>query len=892
MTRLLLSPSYLLSVLAVLTVGCTDKGSTDDTAPSSDQDADGYTASEGDCDDSDATVNPAAAEVWYDGVDQNCDGANDNDQDGDTVEVDSDCDDTNAAINPDASEVCDGSDNNCDGVVDEGSGVLGWADMDNDGYGDATAPVTTCGGDDPLIVDNDDDCDDANADIHPGAVEDCADTFDKNCDGSFGTTDNDGDGVLACEECDDREASVYPGAPEVCDFLDNDCDGSVDVDATDATSWYADQDGDGYGAEDDVLAACEQPEGYAPFDGDCDDTNAAYNPGIVEDCSSTEDLNCDGSLAYEDADSDGFVACEECDDADPSVFPGGVEVCDGADNDCNGLPDDDATDASTFYADADGDHYGSEALPVEGCTVPSGYVENADDCDDDAFAINPDAYDICDRVDNDCDSMVDGDASYYSTYYADLDSDLYGDPTNVLTQCFADAGYVTDSRDCDDSDSLINPDGTESCDGADNDCDGTVDLGAVDETAWYVDGDSDGAGAGAATMACDAPVGSSATDDDCDDGDNSAFPGALETCDEVDNDCNGLVDDSAIDVGTYYLDADGDTFGDLAVSVSVCGDAPAGYVSDGTDCDDDSSAAHPGLTETCDGLDNDCDGSTDEFGAAGESTFYADSDGDTYGDVSSTISACSAPAGYVSETTDCDDSASTVNPGAAETDNLVDDDCDKWVDEDFVSSGDIIVTEITRQAYVGGTSTNSDGQWFEVYNTSSRTVDLSYWYILRTSGATSVDAYFVDPADGVTVAPGDYAVFCKTDNYEAGSGVSYPLACDYIWGDETQSGTYSGTYHDNTFNLQRDLDRLAMYVEGGSSTGRLIDDVTWTYSSTSGYWPRDATRSMSLDPAFLDGSSNNSLANWCSTTNSATYQWWDGTYDDYGSPGGANYNCP
>ena len=49
---------------------------------------------------------------------------------------------------------------------------------------------------------------------------------------------------------------------------------------------------------------------------------------------------------------------------------------------------------------------------------------------------------------------------------------------------------------------------------------------------------------------------------------------------------------------------------------------------------------------------------------------------------------------------------------------------------------------------------------------------------------------------------------------------------------------------------------------------------------------------MSLDPAFLDGSSNNSLANWCSTTNSATYQWWDGTYDDYGSPGGANYNCP
>ena len=825
MTRFLCQPPCVLPLLAIFLFGCTDKGVGDDTALGSDVDADGFSVAAGDCDDTDASVNPGAAEVWYDGVDQNCDGANDNDQDGDTVEVDVDCDDTNAAINADAVEVCDGDDNNCDGVVDEGSGVLGWADMDNDGYGDPTAPVTTCGGDDPLIADNDDDCDDGNGDIHPGAAEECTDTFDKNCDGSFGTVDNDADGVVACEECDDRQASVYPGAEEVCDYLDNDCDGSVDNDATDATSWYADADSDGYGEESDVLAACEQPEGYASFDGDCDDADAAYNPGVLEDCASTEDLNCDGSLAFEDADSDGFVACEECDDADSSVFPGGVEVCDGADNDCNGTPDDAASDATTFYADADGDHYGSEGLPVQSCTIPVGYVANADDCDDAALAINPDAADICDRVDNDCDDSIDGDADYYSSYYADLDTDSYGDPDNVLTQCFADAGYGTDSADCDDTDSLVNPDGTEVCDGADNDCD-------------------------------------------------------------------GLVDDAALDVTTYYFDADGDTFGDLAVSVSVCGDAPAGYVADATDCDDDSSAAHPGLTETCDGLDNDCDGSVDESGATGESVFYADSDGDTFGDVSSTISACDAPAGYVSDTTDCDDSASSVFPGAAEADNLIDDDCDKWVDEDFVSAGDIIVSEITRQAYVGGTTTNSNGQWFEVYNTSSRTVDLSYWYILRTNSATSVDAYFVDPAEGVTVAPGDYAVFCKTDDYEAGSGVSYPLACDYIWGDEAESSTYSSTYHDNTFNLQRDLDRLAMYVEGGSSTGRLIDDLSWTYSSTAGYWPRDGTRSMSLDPAYLDGSSNDSLANWCSTTNSVTYQWWDGTYDDYGSPGGANDNCP
>lgn len=387
---------------------------------------------------------------------------------------------------------------------------------------------------------------------------------------------------------------------------------------------------------------------------------------------------------------------------------------------------------------------------------------------------------------------------------------------------------------------------------------------------------------------------------DCDDANASVYTGATETCNGVDDDCNTTVDDNAVDASTFYADADSDTYGDPTTATTACS-APSGYVSDNTDCDDTSAAAYPGATEVCDGIDNDCDTNVDEAGATGESTFYADSDVDGYGDDATTATACSAPSGYAAAGGDCDDTDATVNPGATELDDLIDQDCDEWVDEDFVATGDIVITEINRQPRIGQTTTQTAAAWFEVYNSSSRTVDLSNWYVTRTSGV-GTDRFTVDPLDVVVLAPGEYAVFCETNNYENSAGVTYPLVCDYQWKDEGQSNTYVGTYKDNTFHLQRDEDNLLMYIEGDANTGRLIDNVHWYYDATNGYWPRNARFSTSLDPAFLNSTDNDVYTNWCSTTatsagvvsNNNTYRWYDTSAtanDEFGTPGAANYDC-
>ncbi len=152
----------------------------------------------------------------------------------------------------------------------------------------------------------------------------------------------------------------------------------------------------------------------------------------------------------------------------------------------------------------------------------------------------------------------------------------------------------------------------------------------------------------------------------CDDGNTIAHDGCADTC--------------AIEV-LKYIDADHDGFGDPLSTLQLIDPSLIGYSTDNTDCDDTSNLAYPTATEACDGIDNDCDSTVDESGATGETTFYQDSDGDTFGDADSTQLACSAPTGFVADDTDCDDAESVINPDATEECDEVDNDCDGSTDE-------------------------------------------------------------------------------------------------------------------------------------------------------------------------------------------------------------------
>jgi hypothetical protein len=217
---------------------------------------------------------------------------------------------------------------------------------------------------------------------------------------------------------------------------------------------------------------------------------------------------------------------------------------------------------------------------------------------------------------------------------------------------------VATSDDCDDLDADSYPGATETCDLADNDCDGVVDEDV--QSTWYADLDGDGYGDAAnTTAACSAPTGYTWNGDDCDDTAAATSPLAYEICDGIDNNCDGSIDEaSALNATIWYLDADSDGYGAAASSVSAC-DVPSGYVDNSGDCDDTDTTVNPSAAETCDNIDNDCDGTVDVDPTINATTWYADSDSDGFGDPASTTLACSQPSGYVADATDCDDSDAT-----------------------------------------------------------------------------------------------------------------------------------------------------------------------------------------------------------------------------------------
>jgi MYXO-CTERM domain-containing protein len=752
------------------------------------------------------------------------------DSDGDGYNASDDCDMDSSAIYPGATELCDGVDNNCDGDVDEDSAAdaLTWyADSDNDTYGDANTTAAACSLATGYVA-NSDDCDDSAAAVNPGADETC-DSIDNDCDGSIDEndaidalvwyTDADSDGYgdsnstsTACyqpsgsvsdnTDCDDTDADTNPSVDEYCDGHDDDCDGITDEsDAVDASTWYADSDNDTYGDAAVSQAACIQPTNTVSDNTDCNDNAFGINPGVDEYCDGHDD-DCDGlideddsldaSTFYADADNDGFgdaasttASCSQpsgyvsdqtdCNDGDSSINPSGTELCDTVDNDCNGDVDEDsAADVKTWYGDSDADGYGNASSTDLDCDQPSGFVDNDADCDDNDANTNPGANELCDTIDNNCDGAVDEDSAVDAlTYYADTDTDGYGDGANSTKACTQPSNYLTDNTDCNDGNSSIYPGATEYCDTTDWDCDGdTYDDDSSDALTWYADNDVDGFGdPGNPTLACSEPSGYGVDNTDCNDTDAAINPIASEIWyDGVDQNCNNSSDyDQDLD-GYDHLDYEGEDCDDEDILINPdaeeiyydgvdqdCdeysdydydGDGFDSETYGGDDCDDADEDIYPGAPDTpYDGLIHDCNNATDY-----------DADGDGYET-------------YLFGGLDCDDGNSEINPGVEEIwyDGLDQncDDNDDDQDEDGFSLADDCDDE-DPDAYPNAPGLDEDCMPIDTADTGGSDTGAS------DSGSSSDTGETTSPKDGVGFPDLDDGGGCACSSTK-------PQSAHWIW---------------------------------------------------------------------------------------------------------------
>ncbi len=531
-----------------------------------------------------------------------------------------DCDDTDAMAHPGASEVCDpiDRDEDCD------PSTFGDRDADGDGFFDATCCNPSRSGGMPLCGT---DCNDVRRDAHPGATEAC-DGFDNDCDGttdesllvpSYPDADRDLHGATGAssdrcpgapgwstvsDDCDDTSALRHGAQLEICDAIDNDCDGTTD-EAPVSIPWFVDADGDGFGdATSDVVVSCAPVPGRSARSSDCDDGDAHVSPlgtelcnGIDDDCNGRADAPGTRAGDTEDDDGDGVadVVCggSDCDDARGAVYPGADELCNGIDDDCDGMVDGDSASAN-WYLDLDHDGFGdASSAPIVSCDPQAGRVTRGGDCDDGDASVHPRAADLCDDEDTDCDGQIDENGIRFA-FFPDADADGWGtsDRSSIVFRCAAPAGTSARTGDCADTDDTRHPIALEQCQGADDDCDGMVDEAS--DRMWFVDVDGDGHGVGAGIAACMAPTGRAPLGDDCDDADPGNFPGNTEACNGQDDDCDGTVDDGA-DAACTGPHATGTcTSGHCALACTGtyedCNASPA----DGCEVDTDHSVVHCG----------------------------------------------------------------------------------------------------------------------------------------------------------------------------------------------------------------------------------------------------------------------------------------------------------
>lgn len=225
---------------------------------------------------------------------------------------------------------------------------------------------------------------------------------------------------------------------------------------------------------------------------------------------------------------------------------------------------------------------------------------------------------ICNDFDDDCDGEID-EGLPLEIFYKDDDSDGVGSEATAQA-CKAPVGYAEKSGDCNDNNANIYPGAVELCNDGDDNCNGFSDEG-VQKPIFYKDNDGDGFGGATLTFACQAPMGFVVEGGDCNDFNKNIGPSAPEVCDDLDNDCNGLVDDG-LPTDTIYKDNDGDGIAPLgALNQQKC-NVPIGWTSakdiDGDnsmdwDCNDSDVTVRPGASTVCDGKDNDCDGVIDRL---------------------------------------------------------------------------------------------------------------------------------------------------------------------------------------------------------------------------------------------------------------------------------------
>lgn len=359
--------------------------------------------------------------------------------------------------------------------------------------------------------------------------------------------------------------------------------------------------------------------------------------------------------------------------------------------------------------------------------------------------------------------------------------------------------------------------------------------------AWYVDADADGHGGSTQMQGCALPADAATEFSDCDDTDSSVNPDAVELCDAVDNDCDGSVDpDSSADARTWYIDADGDGFGDPSNSSLSC-HAPTGSVAEPTDCDDADADVSPAAIEVCDTIDNDCDGAVDPDTSSDAGSWYADVDGDGFGDAADEQKACSAPDGFVATAGDCDDAAPGVNPAATEVCDSVDNDCDPATSQtgmvQFTNASTGVVSDVSS-SYAGSSTTpiehtvSTAGELLfcegTYYVDLTISADVSLFGVSGDASDVVLDGaglntvLYVD-TDGVTLQVQDLSIengAADTElvsSYIGAGGLNCPVISDVILDNVVVSDS-TGTWGGGLSFYSCDLTATELVVQDNSAT--------------------------------------------------------------------------